>query len=57
MTFVVDGRTVATDGDTEFEKRSCGSLGNGVRVEVKGRLQSDGTVRASKVDVKKDDDD
>lgn len=50
LTFVVDGRQVYTTGDTGFKKGNCRDLRNGMEVEVKGMLMSDGTVRAQRVE-------
>jgi Domain of unknown function (DUF5666) len=57
VTFTLSGRAVAADASTKFEKRSCGALKNGTKIEVKGRTQPDDTVRASKIEIKDDDDD
>jgi hypothetical protein len=57
LTFFVLGseRRVFTTGDTNF-KGNCRNLENGTRVSVDGRLQSDGRVRATKVEIDDDDD-
>ena len=55
VSFMVSDRTVTTDGDTKFEHGSCKSLQSGVKVEVKGRVQADDSVRATKIEIKKDD--
>ena len=49
MRFTVAGRIVFTTGDTEYEKRSCSAMRNGLQIEVKGILQVDGTVRAQRI--------
>jgi uncharacterized protein DUF5666/all-beta uncharacterized protein len=54
--FSVSGRTVTADSGTEFDKKPCRDLRNGTNVEVKGRTQSDGSVRASKIEAKDGDD-
>jgi hypothetical protein len=53
-TFFVDSRFVFTTGDTNF-KGNCRDLRSGTRVSVDGRLQSDGRVRATKVEIGDDD--
>jgi hypothetical protein len=57
LTFMVRGRRVTTDGATTFEHGSCASLRNATEVEVKGRVQPDGSLVATKVEVEDDDDD
>jgi hypothetical protein len=52
--FTVRDRDVAADTDTEFKHGSCDRLSNGLEVEVKGQLWSDGVVRASKIELKKE---
>jgi len=58
--FRLRGRTVFTDGNTEYKgkKNGCDDLRNGTNVEVDGRVYSNGTVLALriKVEKKKDDD-
>ena len=54
LTFFVGVRHVFTTGDTNF-KGNCRNLQTGSRVSVDGRLQSDGRVRATKVEVDDDD--
>jgi hypothetical protein len=48
-TFTVNGRSVATTGATRFDDVSCSSLANGMRVEVRGVPQSNGSIRATRV--------
>jgi hypothetical protein len=55
LTFFVDFRRVFTTGDTNF-KSNCRSLRNGTPVSIDGLVQSDGRVRATKVEVGDDDD-
>ena len=56
LQFILNGRVVKTNSDTKFKDGKCKSIGNGTRVEVKGVLMSDGTVRAERVDSDDDDD-
>jgi Viral BACON domain/Domain of unknown function (DUF5666) len=56
LTFLVDFRhRVFTTNDTNF-KGNCRNLESGTRVSVDGRLQPDGRVRATKVEIDDDDD-
>jgi hypothetical protein len=57
LQFRLEGRRVFTTRDTEFRRRSCGSLEDGGRVELQGREMSDGTVRADRIEFRRDDDD
>jgi hypothetical protein len=43
-------RRVYTDGDTNFKGR-CDTIRNGTRVDIDGRLEPDGRIRATKVTV------
>ena len=53
VTFVADGRQVATDATTRFTQRPCSDLRNGVTAEIHGEVR--GTmVQATRVEVKKD---
>lgn len=56
LTFVVDLQRVFTTDDTNF-KGNCRNLRERTRVSVDGRRQSDGRVRATKVEIGDDDDD
>jgi hypothetical protein len=51
-TFVVNGTTVTTTTSTQFKDGSCDSLAVGRQVEVRGTRQADGTVLASRVEIK-----
>lgn len=42
--------TVRTLASTSFRDVTCAGLANGTVVEVKGQLQGDGTVLASKIE-------
>jgi hypothetical protein len=54
VTFTVDDRSVAADPNTDFHKRSCSALSNGAKVTVKGRVQANGVILASRIDIKDD---
>ena len=54
--FVVNGTTIMTDTATEFSKGTCASVIPGAIVQVKGSTQTDGTVRATDVKFKKEED-
>jgi hypothetical protein len=49
MRFTVEGRVVTTSSQTDFRGGNCGQLVNGLRVEVEGRQQTDGTIAAESV--------
>jgi hypothetical protein len=49
LTFTLQGRTVRTNGATDFKKGNCGKLDNGDSVEVDGLVQADGSVVAGRV--------
>ena len=49
MRFTVEGRVVTTSSQTEFKGGNCNQLVNGLRVEVEGNQQSDGTIAAESV--------
>jgi len=51
-TFVVNGTTVTTTASTQFKDGSCASIASGRQVKVKGTRQSNGTVLASRVEIK-----
>jgi Domain of unknown function (DUF5666) len=54
ITFAVSGRKVTADRNTEFKKADCDAVKNGVSVEVKGLTRTDGTVRASQIEIRID---
>jgi hypothetical protein len=56
-TFTLEGRTIRTNGLTDFRRGNCSSLDNNDRVEVEGLLQADGSVLATRVTFSNDDDD
>ena len=49
MQFTVQGRVVTTSSQTNFRGGGCNHLVNGLRVEVEGDQQSNGTVAARDV--------
>lgn len=49
LTFQLEGRTVRTNGQTNFRRGSCGNLGSGTDIEVDGFLRTDGSVDATRV--------
>ena len=57
VVFTVNGTTIATDGDTEFDDGTCADLREGTLIEVEGELQADGRVVASEVEFESESDD
>ena len=57
VVFTVNGTTIATDGDTEFDDGTCADLREGTLIEVEGELQADGRVLASEVEFESESDD
>jgi len=57
ITFVVATRTVVTDLATVFEGGMCAQVLNDVNVRVRGTLQANGTVLASRVEIRTEDED
>lgn len=55
--FTLSGRLVRTTAATEFKKTSCQDLSAGTTVKVKGIVQSDGSMVATKVERTGDNDD
>jgi hypothetical protein len=51
--FTVDGFTVETDLATDFNKSNCGDVRDGRSVSGEGVTRSDGTIRATEIQVKK----
>lgn len=47
--FELEGRIVYTTSQTEFSRGSCSRMQNGLEIEIRGWLMSDGTVRADHV--------
>ena len=50
VVFSVNGSTVATDTETDFDDLECSDILDGLRVEVEGVTQSDGRVLATEVE-------
>lgn len=58
ITVTVTGQpSVVTSATTEFRKGVCADVQPGTRVHMRGTLQADGTVAATRVDIKNRDDD
>ena len=55
LSFVVEGHTVKTDATTTFEGGVCADIKPGTKVGVHGKSASDGTVTATRVVIKKED--
>ena len=51
LTFTVRTVTVRTGSDTRFDEGGCAHVLNGVEVHVKGARQSDGSLRAVRVEI------
>ena len=51
ITFTVSGLTVKANGTTRYEDGACAGVRNGVRVEVKGQRQADGSVLATRIEL------
>jgi hypothetical protein len=51
--FEVKNRTVVTNEDTDYKKGNCGDITEDRKVDVKGRLQSNGWVLADLVEIQK----
>ncbi len=49
--FVVNGMTITTNAGTHFVQGACASLATGVKVEIKGTRQADGSVLARQIKV------
>jgi len=52
LTFTVSARAVSTNAGTEFKDGACTSLVNGTSVEVKGTVQTNGSILATRVETK-----
>jgi hypothetical protein len=57
VTLVVDGRTITVDRATSFSKSNCDDLRRGRAVTGSGMTQPSGTIKATDIRVRKDDDD
>ena len=56
LTFTVQSTKVTTSGATAFKDTTCAALANGMRVEVKGDRQADGSIVAARVEADDEDD-
>jgi len=56
VTFNAGGRTIAVDSDTDFKKSKCDDLKNDRSVDGEGDVQPNGTIKATKIEVNKKDD-
>jgi hypothetical protein len=54
VNFIVQSARVTTNGATLFEDGSCATVQNGLQVEVDGQRQADGSVLATRVEIKAD---
>jgi hypothetical protein len=57
VTFVAALRSVVADGDTDYKGGRCRDLSRYDRVKVRGTTLPNGSVRASRIDIKDDEDD
>jgi hypothetical protein len=55
LTFVISGITISADGSTEYRAGNCKKVEEGLRVLVVGHRQSDGHVRAERIDLRPKD--
>src|SRR6266581_9581096 len=52
LQFIVEGVRVRTTAATRFDDGSCSNILKGVRVEAKGTRQADGSIAASRIEIK-----
>jgi hypothetical protein len=52
LTFTVSARSVSTNASTQFKDGACTALVNGTNVEVKGAVQTNGSILAASVETK-----
>ena len=52
LQFMVEGILVTTTGATRFDDGSCGNILPGVKIEAKGTRQADGSIVASRIEIK-----
>jgi hypothetical protein len=55
LTFVVSGKTIMTTASTQFKDSTCGSIAAGRRVEVKGTVQANGTILATRLELEENE--
>jgi hypothetical protein len=51
LRFVVNGSSIVTDAETRFTRGNCRRVENGLDVLVEGKRMSNGSVRASKIEL------
>ena len=51
LTFVVNGKRIMTTASTQFKDSTCGSIAAGRRVDVKGNVEANGTILATRVEI------
>jgi hypothetical protein len=54
IAFTVQSTHVSTSASTVFEKGTCAQVANGVKVSVKGSRQTDGSIKATRVELNND---
>jgi hypothetical protein len=47
LSFMIEGQPVRTDGSTRYDKKSCGSMKEGLEIEVRGIPKLGGWVLAT----------
>src|SRR5262249_49951491 len=50
VTFTVQSTKISANGSTSYGDGSCSTLKNGVRVDVRGTKQSDGSITATRIE-------
>jgi hypothetical protein len=56
LSFMVSGKKVTTSASTQFKGGTCSQIVNGTMVEMQGTTQANGSVSASRVEIKKQED-
>ena len=51
ISFTLAGKKIVTNGSTQFHDGTCAQVTNGASVEAKGRMQSDGSVLATRIEL------
>jgi len=54
LSFTAGGYRIVTDDNTEFTKGPCKRLSNGLRIDLAGERQSNGTVYAHRIELEKE---
>jgi hypothetical protein len=57
VTFSAGGRTIVVDRSTDFKKGNCDDLRGGQEVSGSGETQSNGSIKANSINIKKGKDD